>query len=278
MPRIGFQWTKEFLEECLSKWETAPRIAKELNCHPQTVRRYLRDYALNTKRGPKPSTVRSSEAKFRTWLRAYYEPDSDGNDGNQSRDGCRNTSIETNENRGTVSKTGQDIQTSEYSTNDREDIERCDGSLRRDNTGSGSGLSASTAGADSEVVDTSTALRVAILQSSGDGLRCSNGTRRRLPTSITALSRLSGVSTHAIRNYLYRVRRKTRAFLGSKPWTAERVVVWTDIGGAKIPDVAFDRVVPYIGQSGTIKFHIRLLDSSVRVFKYRRQELEELYK
>jgi len=99
-----------------------------------------------------------------------------------------------------------------------------------------------------------------------------------LPHSITELSKLSGVSKDAIRNYLYRLRLKSRKYLGTKPWRAKGVIVWTDIKGVQIPDVAFHTIRSYVGQSGILKFHIRLMDGSVRVFRYTREELEKLYK
>lgn len=175
MPRQPLALTKECLEELLIKHETAVKMGKALGCHPQTVRKYLKMYNLQVKRGPKPHSSRKNRAKFFLWL-----------------------------------KTQSNI------TN--------------------------------------------------------------LPHSITALSSASGVSKDAVRNHLYRVRLKARKFVGTKPWLSSEVVVWEDIGGIKIPDIAFDTVRVYIGQSGILKFHIRLCDNSVRVFKYTKRELEKLYR
>ena len=173
MPRIGFQWSKEFLQECLQKWETAPKMAHHLGAHPQTVRKYLREYGLQQKRGPKQRSKRSNSAKFGEWLRS--------------------------------------------------------------------------------------------------------NPNRRLPSSITELSEISGLSKHAIRNYLWRLRRGTKLYLNSSPWKSSEVVVWTDIKGTRIPDVAFETVRSYVGQSGVTKFHVRLMDGSVHVFKYSTDELKKLY-
>lgn len=98
-----------------------------------------------------------------------------------------------------------------------------------------------------------------------------------LPSSIKGLSELSGISEDAIRNHLYRLRKQARGVLGDKLWENEGIVVWKDIKGARIPDIAFDTVMAYVGRSGVIKFHIRLMDGSVHVFRYTAEQLEDLY-
>ena len=173
MPRTGLQWSKEFLQEQVKKYQTAPKIAQATGTHPQTVRRYLRQYGLQQKRGPKSRSKRVNSAKFGEWLRSY--------------------------------------------------------------------------------------------------------TGGKLPSSITELSSLSGLSRDSIRNYLWRKRQKTRLYLTSQPWEQADIVVWTDIKGDRIPDVAFDIVRSYVGQSGITKFHIRLMDKSVHVFRYTLKELKDLY-
>ena len=60
-------------------------------------------------------------------------------------------------------------------------------------------------------------------------------------------------------------------------WESSDIVVWRDIKGARVPDVAFDTVMAYVGQSGIIKFHVRLMDGSVHVFRYTAEQLENLY-
>ena len=110
----------------------------------------------------------------------------------------------------------------------------------------------------------------------GEWLR--NYTPEQIPGSIKELSQLSGITTHAIRNYLYRLRKKSRAILGVTPWIGSDIVVWVDIQGQHIPDIAFDTVHPYVGQSGIIKFHVRLMSGHVHVFRYTSDQLEELYR
>lgn len=173
MPRIGFQWSKDLLIKHLAMYQTAQKIAIALGAHPQTVRKYLREYGIQTKRGPKSRSKRINSAKFGQWLRGY--------------------------------------------------------------------------------------------------------TGGSLPNSITELSEISGVSKNAVRNYLWRNRRKTKLYLSSVPWNKTEIVVWKDIKGQRIPDVAFDVVRSYVGQSGIIKFHVRLMDKSVHVFRYTLKELKDLY-
>lgn len=55
------------------------------------------------------------------------------------------------------------------------------------------------------------------------------------------------------------------------------MVLWKDIRGAEVPDIAFKDVRPMIGKSGRIRFSVKLKDGSIHIFEMTSYQLEDLY-
>lgn len=100
-----------------------------------------------------------------------------------------------------------------------------------------------------------------------------------LPTSLKELTKLSGCSTGSIKVYLGRLRKEARDLINQKPWLhSGEPTIWLDIGGHKVPDLAFNIVRAQISKFAHIQFKVRLKSQDVKVFTMSSQEFQNLYK